>query len=46
MLLTITGRNKAGVYLWVQDQDLARRIGKAFEHLIKLSGAEEEPFQN
>src|ERR1043166_2283972 len=38
-VLTINGRNGKSIYFWVPDEKLAERIGKAFEHLIKLSGS-------
>lgn len=42
--LSIAGRHNEGVHLWIQDEDLARRICKRFQHLLKLSGAQEELF--
>jgi len=42
-MVTIKGPHN-GVSFWVQDQDRAQRIARAFEHLIKLSGAKKEPF--
>lgn len=42
--VSMSGSNKAGLNFWVDDEDLARRIGKALEHLVKMSGGKEELF--
>jgi hypothetical protein len=40
----IAGGNKQSLNIWVEDQELAQRIGKALEHLIKASGGKYEVF--
>jgi hypothetical protein len=42
--IRINGRNNNSVSIWIQDEDLAQRICKAFERLIELSGSKKEPF--
>jgi hypothetical protein len=42
--ITLSGPNKKGFSIWVDDQALAQRIAKALEHLIKKSGGKEEAF--
>jgi hypothetical protein len=44
--LTIAGRNKHGLYLWIPNEELAKRTAKAFEHLLKLSGSKPDLFQD
>ena len=43
--LRIAGRNKHSLFLMIDDADLARRVGNALEHLIKLSGGKEDIFK-
>lgn len=42
--ITLSGPNRKGYSMWVDDQELAGRIAKAFENLIRKSGGKEEVF--
>ena len=43
-VLQIMGKGNASINLWVGDENLAKRIARAFEHLIRISGGKEEAF--
>lgn len=42
--ITLSGPNKKYFSIWLDDQELAERIGKALKRVIKLSGGKEEVY--